>query len=92
MSQHVFPVPAALTSKAHVNAQAYEELYLRSVSDPEGFWREQAQILDWSKPFTQVKKTRYSPEDVTIEWFADGSLNASFNCLDRHALRCPAAS
>ena len=85
MTQHVFPVPAALKSTAHVDLQAYRDLYGRSLEDPEGFWREQARILDWVKPFTRVKNTRYSPEDVTIEWFADGTLNASFNCLDRHA-------
>ncbi len=68
-----------------MNAQAYERLYRQSIDDPEGFWREEAQILDWAKPFTRVKNTRYSPEDVTIEWFADGQLNASYNCLDRHA-------
>jgi acetyl-CoA synthetase len=85
MTQHVFPVPAALKSTAHVDAQAYQDLYRRSLDDPEGFWREQARILDWVKPFTRVKNTHYAPDDVTIEWFADGTLNASFNCLDRHA-------
>lgn len=85
MNQHIIPIPAALALKAHVNAREYEEMYRRSMDDPEGFWGEQAQILDWSRPFTQVKNTRYSPEDVTIEWFADGRLNASYNCLDRHA-------
>src|SRR3712207_9362328 len=85
MTQHVFPVPAHLKTTAHVDEQAYRDLYQRSLDDPEGFWREQAQILDWVKPFTQVKNTRLSPDDVTIEWFADGRLNASFNCLDRHA-------
>ncbi|MGO4524368.1 acetate--CoA ligase [Microvirga sp. 2MCAF35] len=85
MTQHVFPVPAALTSTAHVDRQAYLDLYQRSLDDPEGFWSEQAQILDWVTPFTTVKNTRYAPDDVTIEWFADGTLNASFNCLDRHA-------
>ncbi|HZW48310.1 MAG TPA: acetate--CoA ligase [Microvirga sp.] len=85
MTQNVFPVPASLQASAHVDAQTYERLYRQSIDDPEGFWREQAQILDWVKPFTKVKNTRYSPEDVTIEWFADGRLNASYNCLDRHA-------
>src|SRR5215217_8675163 len=85
MTEHIFPVPAVLKSAAHVDARAYEELYGRSLDNPNGFWREQAQILDWIKPFTRVKNTHYSPEDVTIEWFADGTLNASFNCLDRHA-------
>jgi len=87
MNQHVFPVSADLKSKAHVDAEAYEELYRRSVEDPEAFWRDAARVLDWSKPFTRVKNTRYSPDDVTIEWFADGTLNASYNCLDRHADR-----
>ena len=73
MTQHVFPVPAALKSTAHVDLQAYRDLYGRSLEDPEGFWREQARILDWVKPFTRVKNTRFSPEDVTIEWFADGN-------------------
>jgi len=85
MTQNVFPVPASLQASAHVDAPTYERLYRQSIDDPEGFWREQAQILDWVKPFTKVKNTRYSPEDVTIEWFADGRLNASYNCLDRHA-------
>src|SRR4051812_769743 len=85
MSQNAFPVPAGLSASAHVNAEAYQRLYRHSIDDPEGFWREQAQILDWAKPFSQVKNTRYSPDDVTIEWFADGRLNASYNCLDRHA-------
>ncbi|SCY69981.1 acetate--CoA ligase [Microvirga guangxiensis] len=85
MTQTVFPVPASLEASAHVNAETYEALYRQSIDDPETFWREQAQILDWARPFTQVKNTRYSPDDVTIEWFADGRLNASYNCLDRHA-------
>ncbi len=85
MSQNVFSVPSTLQASAHVDAHTYERLYRQSLDDPEGFWREQARILDWAKPFTQVKNTRYSPDDVTIEWFADGELSASYNCLDRHA-------
>jgi acetyl-CoA synthetase len=85
MSQLVFPVPDSLKSSARVNAESYEQLYRHSIEDPEGFWREQASILEWVQPFTTVKNTRYSPDDVTIEWFADGRLNASYNCLDRHA-------
>jgi acetyl-CoA synthetase len=74
-----------------VTAETYDRLYRRSVEDPDGFWRDQAAILDWQRPFTQVKDTRYSPDEVRIRWFADGTLNASYNCLDRHAARAPDA-
>ena len=68
---------------------AYEALYRRSVSDPDGFWGEVAQRLDWSTPFTTVKNTTYGPvEDgqgsVSIRWYEDGALNACHNCVDRH--------
>ena len=74
-----------MQSEAHVDAGRYEDLYRRSLEEPEAFWRGQAGILAWSRPFTRVKNTHYAPDDVTIEWFADGRLNASYNCLDRHA-------
>jgi acetyl-CoA synthetase len=71
MNPHVFPIPAALASKAHVDARGYEDRYRRSIDDPEGFWREQARILDWSRPFTQVKNTRYAPEDGAVNLMPD---------------------
>ncbi len=52
--------------------------------NPDGFWREQAQRLDWIKPFTKVKQTSFDDHHVDIKWFADGTLNVSYNCLDRH--------
>ena len=88
MSQLVFPVPDALKSSARVNAETYEQLYRHSIEDPEGFWREQARILDW-RAVHDAKNTRFSPDDVTIEWFAGGKLNATANCLDRHAAGRP---
>ena len=63
MSQLVFPVPDALKSSARVNAETYEQLYRQSIDNPEGFWREQASILEWVQPFTSVKNTRYSPDE-----------------------------
>src|SRR5271155_286488 len=50
---------------------------------PAGFWREQATRLDWIKRFTTVKDTSFTG-NVHIRWFADGTLNASYNCIDRH--------
>ena len=83
MSEKVYPVPAEWAARAYVNDAKYKEMYARSVSDPDGFWRDEAQRVDWIKPFTKVKNTRYAP-DVSIKWFEDGSLNVAANCLDRH--------
>ena len=84
MPEEVFPVPEAVAREAHIDAARYEELYRRSLEDPEGFWAEQAQILDWIKPFTEVRDVSFAHGDVHIRWFADGVLNACANCLDRH--------
>ncbi|WP_248916978.1 acetate--CoA ligase, partial [Pseudomonas moorei] len=62
----------------------YKAMYQQSVVNPDGFWREQAKRLDWIKPFTTVKQTSFDDHHVDIKWFADGTLNVSYNCLDRH--------
>ena len=78
-----YPVPAAWAKRAWVDQAGYEDLYTRSVADPEGFWGEQAKRIDWIKPWTRVKNTSFSG-DVSIRWFEGGQLNVSANCLDRH--------
>lgn len=80
----VFPVPDAAAKSAWADAAKYEEMYKRSVEDPEGFWAEEAKRIDWVKPFTKVKDVNFNAPDVSIKWFYDGTLNASYNCLDRH--------
>ncbi|MBE1236906.1 acetate--CoA ligase [Phaeovibrio sulfidiphilus] len=80
----LFPVPEALASTAHANAQRYKEMYEHSIKDPEGFWGEHGKRIDWIKPYTKVKDTSFDPHDVHIRWFYDGTLNVSANCLDRH--------
>ena len=84
MPDEVFPVPEAVAREAHIDAARYEELYRRSIEDPEGFWAEQARIVDWIQPFTEVRDVSFARDDVHIRWFADGVLNACANCLDRH--------
>ncbi|MFT3973441.1 MAG: acetate--CoA ligase [Amaricoccus sp.] len=71
-------------SDAHIDASGYVEMYRRSVEDPEGFWREQGERLEWMTPFTKVKETSFAYPDVSIKWFEDGRLNVSANCIDRH--------
>ena len=63
--------------------EQYLEMYGQSISDPEGFWGQQADRIDWIKPFTGVKNTDFTG-DVSIKWFEDGTLNASVNCIDRY--------
>ncbi len=75
---------STFTSTAHIDADRYASMYGRSLSDGEGFWREQGGRVDWMRPFTQVKDVDYSLGNVSINWYADGTLNVSANCIDRH--------
>ncbi|MCH2095753.1 MAG: acetate--CoA ligase [Rhodobacteraceae bacterium] len=81
---NTYPPSAALSSSAHVDEARYDEMYEKSVSDPVGFWAEQAKRVDWIKPFSQVRDVDFTLGQVKINWFADGSLNVSANCVDRH--------
>jgi acetyl-CoA synthetase len=80
----VYPPSSETVSRAHIDASRYEEMYARSVSDPEGFWAEAAQRLDWMKAPTQIKDVDFTLGRVKINWFADGTLNVAANCVDRH--------
>jgi acetyl-CoA synthetase len=80
----VFPVPEAWARRAHMDAAAYEAACQRVETDPEGYWRDVAARLDWIKPFGVVKDVSYDAKAFRIRWYADGVLNASINCLDRH--------
>jgi len=83
MSQ-TYQVPADWAANALIDADRYAEMYRRSIDDPDGFWREEANRIDWMTPFTVVKDTSFDEADFRINWFADGTLNLSANCLDRH--------
>ncbi|RKG38871.1 acetate--CoA ligase [Acinetobacter rongchengensis] len=85
----IYPVPEQFVKTARTNEQEYFERYQQSVDDPDAFWAEAAQKLEWIKPFTQVKNTNYDKDNFKIEWFADGELNVSANCLDRHLKEHP---
>ena len=80
----LFEPSAAAKARAKVNAAQYEEMYARSISDPDGFWAEQAKRIDWIKPPTKIKNTTFAYPDISIKWFEDGVLNISANCIDRH--------
>jgi acetyl-CoA synthetase len=80
---HLHPVPEAWKARAWCDAARYEEMYQRSVSDPDGFWGDEAKRLEWITPWRQVKNTTFE-SPVSIQWYEGGQLNVSANCIDRH--------
>ncbi|MFT7595558.1 MAG: acetyl-CoA synthetase [Paracoccaceae bacterium] len=80
----VYPPSADAIARAHVNEAQYTEMYAASVSDPDAFWGEHGKRIDWIKPYTQVQDVNFKLGEVAINWFADGTLNVSANCIDRH--------
>ncbi|WMT85431.1 acetate--CoA ligase [Pelagibacterium sp. 26DY04] len=75
---------APVTRHTRLTPQQFNDKYTASLTDPEAFWREEGQRLDWIKPYSKVKNTSYAYPDVSIKWFEDGILNVSANCIDRH--------
>ena len=74
---------------AKVNKNDYALLYDKSINQNEEFWKEQGKRISWTKPFSKIKNVKYSSKNVVIQWYYDGSLNVSYNCIDRHALNTP---
>jgi acetyl-CoA synthetase len=79
-----YQVKDHIGSTALIDNEQYETMYKRSIDDSEGFWAEQGQRIDWIQPFTQVRDVSFDEHNVDINWYKDGTLNASANCLDRH--------
>ena len=84
MDTQIYPVPAKVREHALIDDAGYREMYARSIEDKEGFWAEQAHRIDWIKPFTEVKDVSFAKDDLHIRWYHDGTLNACYNCIDRH--------
>ena len=78
-----FEVPENIRKEASLNFNQYQELYKNSIENPEKFWSEKAKTIDWIKGFEEVKKSTFI-KNVEIKWFTKGTLNVSYNCLDRH--------
>ena len=80
----IFPVPEKTAKTAFIDDQKYIEMYQESIENPEGFWREQGQRINWIKPYEKIKDVSFLQDDVHIKWYYDGTLNAAANCIDRH--------
>jgi acetyl-CoA synthetase len=63
--------------------EKYDALYEHSLRDPDGFWKDIGKRLTWFTAPTKIKNTSFNIP-VSIKWFEDGVLNASYNCIDRH--------
>jgi len=78
-----YNVPETFAQNALLDEASYKAMYEKSISDPTGFWAEQAEkFLDWDKPWDTVLDWDYSKGH--IRWFEGGKLNACYNCVDRH--------
>ena len=84
VDEKIFPVPENYKKNTHVTKEIYEELYKKAQSDPEKFWGEIGKRIDWIKPYTKIKDVKWSKDEVDINWYYDGTLNVSENCIDRH--------
>ncbi|MFC2154032.1 acetate--CoA ligase [Candidatus Altiarchaeota archaeon] len=78
-----FEPPEQFKSKAYIKSlEEYQEIHKKSVDDPDSFWAEKAEQLDWMKKWDNVFS--WDPEESKVEWFTGGKLNVTYNCLDRH--------
>lgn len=82
--QQLYAVPEHWAANAKVDRDAYEALYAAAAADPDAFWLEEAKRLDWIKAPTVAGDWSFDEDDFHIQWFKDGVLNVSANCIDRH--------
>ncbi|MBT9446631.1 MAG: acetate--CoA ligase [Hyphomonadaceae bacterium] len=84
MSEIIIPVPEEFRAKALVDDVGYRSMHAAALDDPEAFWGHHGRRLDWITPYRQVKDCSFDEADFRIRWYADGVLNVSANCIDRH--------
>ena len=78
MSEKIYDIPPEWKKRAFIDAAKYQDMYARSVKDPNGFWAEEAKRLNWYKAPTKIKNTSFGPGNVSIKWFEDGVTNAAY--------------
>jgi acetyl-CoA synthetase len=79
--------PRSFVDKAHINSfEQYQQMYERSISDPDGFWGDMAQDFHWERKWDQVLEYNFhrSKGPISIKWFDGAKTNMTYNCLDRH--------
>jgi acetyl-CoA synthetase len=84
MTDKTYAPAPDFAANAHIDKASYDKMYAESIADPDKFWGEHGKRVDWIKPFSKVKNVSYAYGDVSINWYEDGTLNVSANCIDRH--------
>ncbi len=67
-----------------ITPEVYAERYRLSIEDPDAFWRSELDRLDWIQKPRTIRNVDWDPDNLSIQWFEDGVLNVSANCIDRH--------
>ncbi len=83
-SDKIFPVPDSYKNTAHVTKEIYEDLCQMASNENEKFWDNIGKRIDWIKPYSKIKDVTWSKKNVDINWYYDGKLNVSTNCIDKH--------
>ena len=84
MTAKLYPVPETLQENGIISEEQYNAMYKESIENPDKFWGEHKNMIEWYKEPTIIKNTTFDPENVPIKWLEDGQLNVSYNCIDRH--------
>ena len=84
MQEKIYDVPSEWTHRAYLDDAAYRTKYEASLSDPDGFWAEEARRIHWFTPPHRIRNATFGPGNVSIRWFEDGITNVAYNCVDRH--------
>ena len=80
----IYDVPEGFMRTANLTPAKYKEVYNASIQNPESFWAKQGQRLNWMKPYTKAMDVSWEANDFHTKWYADGALNVTANCIDRH--------
>ncbi|ARR56166.1 acetate--CoA ligase [Rhizorhabdus wittichii DC-6] len=84
MADHLYPVPASWAAKSRMNAAERAADHALSLAAPGRYWLDRAARLDWFRFPTRADESSFGEADFQVKWFADGALNVSVNCIDRH--------
>ena len=88
MTTHAWIEPHGKHSRI-ASFEEYQALWRQSLEAPDAFWAAQAERVDWFHPFARTSRVAIDAREAEISWFEGGQLNASHNCIDRHAALTP---